>query len=114
MGMACSLFVFYHAAGIKANGFAYIKQFLGPIWWLIILMLPIEIISHFARPLSLTLRLFANMFAGEQVSNAFVGLTKVVIPVIFIGLHSFACILQAYIFMILAMVYVGGAVSHEH
>ena len=114
MGMAGSLFVFYHAAGIKANGFSYIKQFLGPIWWLVILMLPIEIISHFARPLSLTLRLFANMFAGEQVSNAFVGLTKVVIPVIFIGLHTFACILQAYIFMILAMVYVGGAVSHEH
>jgi F-type H+-transporting ATPase subunit a len=114
MGMACSLFVFYHAVGIKANGFGYIKQFLGPIWWLVILMFPIEVISHFARPLSLTLRLFANMFAGEQVSDAFIGLTKIVIPVLFIGLHSFACILQAYIFMILAMVYIGGAVSHEH
>jgi F-type H+-transporting ATPase subunit a len=114
MGMACSIFIFYHFAGIKANGFGYIKQFLGPVWWLMPLILPIEVISHFARPLSLTLRLFANMFAGEQVTAAFIGLTKIVIPVIFIGLHAFACILQAYIFMVLAMVYIGGAVSHEH
>jgi len=114
LGMAVSVFVFYHAAGIKANGFGYIKQFLGPVWWLVILIFPIELISHSARPLSLTLRLFANMFAGEQVTTAFTALTKVVVPVIFIGLHTFACILQAYIFMMLAMVYVGGAVSHEH
>jgi F-type H+-transporting ATPase subunit a len=114
LGMALSIFLFYNAAGIKANGFGYIKQFLGPVWWLVILILPIELISHAARPLSLTLRLFANMFAGEQVTTAFIGLTKVVVPVVFIGLHAFACILQAYIFMMLAMVYVGGAVSHEH
>jgi F-type H+-transporting ATPase subunit a len=114
MGMACSLVVFYHAAGIKANGFAYIKQFLGPIALLIPLLLPIELISHAARPLSLTLRLYANMFAGEQVTTTFVALTKLVVPVAFIGLHAFACILQAYIFMMLAMVYIGGAVSHEH
>jgi F-type H+-transporting ATPase subunit a len=114
MGMALSLFVFYHAAGIKANGFGYIKQFMGPMLLLVPLMLPIEVISHFARPLSLTLRLFANMFAGEQVTTTFVALTKVGVPVIFIGLHAFACILQAYIFMMLAMVYIGGAVSHEH
>jgi F-type H+-transporting ATPase subunit a len=114
MGMALSIVVFYHAAGIKENRFGYIKQFLGPMAFLIPLMLPIELVSHAARPLSLTIRLFANMFAGEQVTNTFVALTKVVIPVIFIGLHAFACILQAYIFMVLAMVYVGGAVSHEH
>jgi F-type H+-transporting ATPase subunit a len=114
LGMAASIFIFYHVAGIKANGFGYIKQFMGPVALLVPLMLPIELISHAARPLSLTLRLFANMFAGEQVSSTFVALTKLVIPVIFIGLHSFACILQAYIFMMLAMVYVGGAVSHEH
>jgi F-type H+-transporting ATPase subunit a len=114
LGMAASIFIFYHVAGVKANGFGYIKQFMGPVALLVPLMLPIELISHAARPLSLTLRLFANMFAGEQVSSTFVALTKLVIPVIFIGLHSFACILQAYIFMMLAMVYVGGAVSHEH
>ena len=106
--------VFYHAAGIKANGLGYIKQFLGPVWWLVILIFPIEIISHAARPLSLTLRLYANMFAGDQVTTNFVALTKIIVPVAFIGLHAFACILQAYIFMMLAIVYVGGAVSHEH
>jgi F-type H+-transporting ATPase subunit a len=114
LGMALSLVIFYHAVGIKAHGFGYIKQFLGPVWWLVILMLPIELISHAARPLSLTIRLYANMFAGEQVSSAFTALTKLVIPVIFISLHAFACLLQAYIFMVLAMVYIGGAVSDEH
>jgi len=114
MGMALAIIVFYHSAGIKANGFGYIKQFLGPVVWLMPLLFPIEIASHAARPLSLTLRLYANMFAGEQVSDAFTTLTKLAIPVIFIALHAFACILQSYIFMMLALVYIGGAVSHEH
>ena len=114
LGLAVVTFVFYHITGVRAHGFGYIKQFLGPFWWLAWLMLPIELISHMARPLSLTVRLFANMFAGEQVYLTFVMLTKVLIPVIFIGLHMFVSLLQAYIFMLLAMVYVGGAVSHEH
>ena len=88
MGMALSLFVFYHAAGIRANGFGYIKQFMGPMIWLVPLMLPIELISHAARPLSLTIRLFANMFAGEQVTTTFVALTQVIIPGAFIRLHA--------------------------
>jgi F-type H+-transporting ATPase subunit a len=113
-GMAVATFIFYHATGVKANGWGYIKQFLGPIWWLAFLMLPIEILSHFARPLSLTVRLFANMFAGEQVYITFISLTKLIIPAIFIGLHLFVSLLQAYIFTLLAMIYVGNAVSHEH
>lgn len=114
LGLAVSTFFFYHFAGIKEHGPAYIKQFLGPFWWLALLMFPIEIISHLARPLSLTVRLYANMFAGEQVYLTFLSLVKIVIPVIFIGLHLFVSFLQAYIFMLLAMVYVGGAVAHEH
>jgi F-type H+-transporting ATPase subunit a len=78
------------------------------------MMVPIEIISHMARPLSLTIRLYANMFAGEQVTMAFLGLTLFPIPVIFMGLHVFVGAIQAYIFMVLTMVYVGGAVAHEH
>jgi F-type H+-transporting ATPase subunit a len=77
-------------------------------------MIPIEIISHLARPLSLTVRLYANMLAGEQVFLAFLGLTKLFIPAIFIGLHLFVSFLQAYIFTLLSMIYVGSAVSHEH
>jgi F-type H+-transporting ATPase subunit a len=114
LGLAVSTFVFYHVAGVGVHGIGYVKQFLGPMLWLAPLMVLIEIISHSARMLSLTVRLFANMFAGEQVYLTFIALTKVVVPVIFIGLHLFVSFLQAYIFMMLAMVYVGGAVSHEH
>ncbi len=113
-GFAVSTFLFYHYTGIREHGAGYIKQFMGPFWWLAWLMIPIELISHFARPLSLTVRLFANMFAGEQVYLTFIALTKLIIPVVFLGLHLFVSFLQAYIFMLLAMVYVGGAVSHEH
>lgn len=114
LGMAVAVFIFYHAAGIKANRFGYVRQFMGPMLVLAPLMLIIELISHFFRPLSLTVRLFANMFAGEQVFLTFVTLTKFIVPIVFVGLHLFVGVLQAYIFMLLAMVYVGGAVSHEH
>ena len=114
LGLAATTFLFYNGTGFREHGLGYLKHFIGPMLLLAPLMLPIEIISHLARPLSLTVRLFANMFAGEQVYLTFLQLTKVVVPVIFIGLHTFVSLLQAYIFMLLAMVYVGGAVSHEH
>lgn len=113
-GFAILTFVFYNATGIKENGAGYIKQFLGPMLIAAPLFFLIEIISHTARMLSLTVRLYANMFAGETVYLTFISLTKVIVPVLFIGLHTFVSFLQAYIFMVLAMVYVGGAVSHEH
>lgn len=76
-------------------------------------MIPIEIVSHLARPMSLTIRLFANMFAGEQVTLVFLGLVPLAVPVVFMGLHVFVSFLQAYIFTLLTMVYVSGAVAHE-
>jgi F-type H+-transporting ATPase subunit a len=114
LGCAMATFFYYHLMGVQANGIAYIRHFMGPMWWLAPLMFPIEIVSHLARPLSLTVRLFANMFAGEQVTLVFLNLTKLVIPVAFMGLHMFVGIVQAYIFMLLTMVYVGSAVAHEH
>jgi F-type H+-transporting ATPase subunit a len=77
-------------------------------------MFPIEIISHLARVLSLTVRLYANMFAGERVVTVFLGLTYFLVPVALMGLHVFVGVIQAYIFMLLAMVYVGSAVAEEH
>jgi F-type H+-transporting ATPase subunit a len=101
--------------GLRVNGVGgYIKQFMGPMLWLAPVMLPIELVSHFARPLSLTIRLYANMFAGEQVTATFLGLTFLIIPAVFMVLHIFVSILQAYIFALLAMIYVGGAVAQEH
>ena len=71
-------------------------------------MIPIELISHMARPLSLTIRLFANMLAGEKVTVVFLGLTYLVAPAVFMGLHVFVSFLQAYIFVLLTMMYLVG------
>jgi F-type H+-transporting ATPase subunit a len=114
LGCAIVTFVYYHFHGIRVHGFAYVKQFLGPVWWLAWLMLPIEIISHFARILSLTVRLYANMFAGDLVTLAFFSLIPAGIPVIFLGLHFGVALIQAYIFMVLAAVYLSMAVAHDH
>ena len=114
LGFALVTFIYYHYHGIRANGFGYIKQFLGPVWWLYPLMLPIEIISHFARVLSLTVRLYANMFAGDMVTLAFFSLIPIGIPLIFLSLHLAVAVIQAYVFMILATVYLSLAVSHDH
>lgn len=113
-GCALATFFYYHLMGLQANGFGYIKHFLGPLWWLAPLMFPIEVVSHLARPLSLTVRLYANMFAGEQVTLVFLKMTLFIVPVVFMGLHIFVGLVQAYIFMLLTMVYVGSAVAHEH
>jgi F-type H+-transporting ATPase subunit a len=114
-GCAFATFVYYNTAGVIAQGpLRYLAHFAGPIWWLAPLMFPIEIISHTARLLSLTVRLYANMFAGEQVTLVFLNLTKFLAPVAFMGLHIFVGTIQAYIFMLLSMVYVGAAVAHDH
>jgi F-type H+-transporting ATPase subunit a len=76
-------------------------------------MFPIEIISHMARPLSLTVRLYANMFAGEMVTLVFLGMVPLAVPAIFMGLHVFVSLLQAYIFTVLTLIYISGAVAHE-
>jgi F-type H+-transporting ATPase subunit a len=114
LGFAVVTFIYYHFHGIRANGFGYVKQFLGPVWWLYPLMLPIEIISHFARVLSLTVRLYANMFAGDMVTLAFFSLIPIGVPLVFLGLHFGVAIVQAYVFMILATVYLSLAVAHDH
>jgi F-type H+-transporting ATPase subunit a len=114
LGCALITFLYYHAKGVSAQGvWHYLKHFAGPVWWLAPLMIPIEFISHLARPMSLTIRLYANMFAGEQVTLVFLKLVPLVIPVIFMGLHVFVSFLQAYIFTLLTMVYVAGAVASE-
>jgi F-type H+-transporting ATPase subunit a len=114
LGFALTTFVYYHYPGIRANGFGYIKQFLGPVWWLYWLLFPIEVISHCARVLSLTVRLYANMFAGDLVVLAFFSLVPVGIPLIFLGLHFGVAIVQAYVFLLLAMIYLSLAVAHDH
>lgn len=113
-GCALATFLYYNWAGLREHGLGkYLAHFAGPLPLLAPLMIPIEIISHLARPLSLTIRLYANMFAGEQVTLIFLGLTYFLVPAVFMGLHTFVGILQAYIFALLTMIYVGGAVAHD-
>lgn len=114
-GCAAATFLYYNMVGIQSSGvLKYASQFAGPVWWLAWLMIPIEIFSHLARPLSLTIRLFANMYAGEKVTMVFLSLTYFLIPAVFMGLHVFVALLQAYIFLLLTMIYVAGATSHDH
>ena len=114
LGLALVTFLYYHYHGIRSNGAGYIKQFLGPVWWLAPLMFIIEVVSHLARVLSLTVRLYANMFAGDLVTLAFFSLIPVGVPLIFLGLHLGVSVIQTYVFMLLATIYLSLAVSHEH
>jgi F-type H+-transporting ATPase subunit a len=114
LGIALLCFLYYHFHGVRENGLGYFKQFVGPIWWISWMMLPIELISHFARVLSLTVRLYANMFAGEMVTLVFFSLVPIGIPIVFMGLHLGVALIQAYIFMLLTMIYVSQAVAHDH
>jgi F-type H+-transporting ATPase subunit a len=114
LGCALLTWFYYHFQGLRANGLGYFKHFMGPVWWLAILMVPIEIFSHLARVLSLTVRLYANMFAGEMVTLVFFSLVPIGVPIIFQGLHIGVALIQTYIFTILACVYLGEATAHEH
>jgi F-type H+-transporting ATPase subunit a len=115
LGIALCTFAYYNFYGFKEQGFVgYMKHFAGPIWWISWLLFPIEVISHLARVMSLTIRLYANMFASDLVTLVFFSLIPVGIPVIFLGLHAFVSLIQAYVFMLLAMIYLSIAVAHEH
>lgn len=136
LGCAIAVFLYYNYAGVRAHGAAgYGKHFLGPVLPLAPLMLPIELISHTARLLSLTVRLWVNMVVSELLYLTFLGLSllmlfgawewnkvaggvavvaPLVIPVIFVALHIFVAFLQAFVFTLLPVVYLGGAVAEEH
>lgn len=113
-GCAVVTWVYYHFQGVRANGLGYFKHFLGPVPWLAPLLFVIEFFSHIARMMSLTIRLFANIFAGDMVTMAFFSLVPLGIPLIFIGLHIGVSFIQTYIFVLLASVYLGEATAHEH
>lgn len=114
LGCAICAFFYYHLQGFKHAGVAYLKHFLGPIPALAPLMLPIELISHTARLLSLTVRLWANIFAGDLITLVFFSMIPIGVPIAFSGLHIVVAVLQAYVFMLLSIIYVSGAVSEEH
>jgi F-type H+-transporting ATPase subunit a len=136
--LACAMltFVFYNWTGVHHHGpVGYAKHFAGPVWWLGWLIFPVEIISHTARSLSLTVRLWANIFASDMIYGLFLSLTlapavwgwekspvlavilgifPALIPLAFIALHIFVSVVQTYVFTILPAVYIGLATAEEH
>ena len=115
LGIALCTFVYYNFYGFKEQGVVgYVKHFAGPVWWISPLLFPIEIISHCARVMSLTIRLYANMFASDLLTLVFFSLIPIAIPAVFLGLHAAVSLIQAYVFMLLAAIYLSLAVAHEH
>jgi F-type H+-transporting ATPase subunit a len=123
LGCAICSFLYYHTQGFKHAGPKYLLHFFGPpmegMPWLArvpmaALMLPIELVSHCARLLSLTVRLWANIFAGDLITLVFFSMIPIGFPIVFNGLHILVAFLQAYVFMLLSIIYVSGAVAEEH
>lgn len=113
-GCALVVFVFYHWQGIKTQGlFKYLKHLAGPIPLLAPLMLPIEIISHFSRPVSLSIRLFGNIFAEELLILIIASIIPFFLPLPFMAVAIFTSIIQAFVFVLLSCIYIAGAVAHE-
>jgi F-type H+-transporting ATPase subunit a len=113
--LAVTVFVFYHAAGIREQGaLAYLKHFAGPVWWLAPLMVPIELIGHLARPISLSIRLFGNIFGHEMI--VLILFTAIFflapLPILFLGL--FVAFVQTLVFLMLSMIYIAGATEGAH
>ena len=115
LGCAVIAFLYYNYHGFRHHGVVgYLKHLCGPMMFIAPLMLPIEVFSNFFRLLSLTVRLWANMLAGDMLEKIFTGLVPIVVPALFMGLHVFVSVLQAYVFMILPAVYISLAVAEEH
>jgi F-type H+-transporting ATPase subunit a len=114
VGCALVTFLYYNFQGIRAQGVGpYFKHFLGPLLPLAIIMLPIEIISHLSRVLSLSIRLFGNIFGEELVVLVLGSLVPFVVPVPMMLVGVFGSMLQAFVFIMLTMIYLGGAVAAE-
>ena len=112
--MAVTVFLMTHIIGVRVHGVKYIKQFLGPIWWLSPLMLPIEIIGHLARPLSLSMRLFGNIKGEDIVLAVVLMLVPALVPLPVFFLMIFTSFIQTVVFMLLTMMYIAGATAEAH
>jgi F-type H+-transporting ATPase subunit a len=112
--MALVVFVMTHVVGIRMHGVKYVKHFLGPIWWLSPLMLVLELISHFARIISLSVRLFGNIMGEDKVLAVVVLLVPFLVPLPVFVLMIFTSFIQTIVFMLLAMMYIAGAMQEAH
>lgn len=114
LALALVSFAATHYIGIARHKIGYIKHFMGPMWGLAPLMLPIELISHFARVLSLTFRLFGNMVAKHKLLLVLALLAPYIAPVPILGLGLLVSFVQAGVFMLLTMLYLSGSIEEAH
>ena len=116
IGLALVVFVATHIIGFKEHGIKYVKHFMGPVWWMAPLIVPIEIIGHLARPLSLSLRLFGNIMGHEYIVGVLLILMPVGYPLLALStvLGVVVVLLQTFIFALLSMMYFGGAIEEAH
>jgi len=114
LSMALTVFLLTHIVGVKIHGIKYLKQFMGPVWWMAPLMIPVELIGHLARPLSLTMRLFGNIFGEDLVLVVLLFLVPFLMPIPMLVLMIFTSVLQAFVFTLLAMMYISGALEEAH
>jgi F-type H+-transporting ATPase subunit a len=114
VSMALCVFLMTHIVGVKLHGLKYFKQFLGPVWWLTPLMMPIEIISHLSRPISLSVRLFGNIMGEDIVLAVVLLLVPLLVPMPVLVLMIFTSVIQTLVFMLLAMMYIAGAMEEGH
>jgi len=112
--MAIIVFLSTHIVGVKEHGLKYFKQFMGPVGWLTPLMLPIEVISHISRPLSLTFRLFGNIKGEDIVLLVVLFLVPYFVPLPVFFLMIFTSVVQTLVFMLLSMMYIAGAMEEGH
>ena len=131
LGLALCSFIGYNVIGVREQGMSYFKHFVGPMTSLpgssivsklaflpvlvisVMFFFILEVFSHGFRPVSLSLRLFGNMMGDHEVIGAFIGLTKLVVPVAFYAMGTLVCVIQAFVFTLLSMIYVALAISHR-
>jgi len=114
--VACALIVFVtvHFFGIKEHGFSYLKHFMGPVLWLAPLMFVLEIIGHLARPVSHSLRLFGNIMGEDTLLIILAGMVPFLLPIPIMAFMVFTSFVQTFVFVLLAILYIQGAVEHAH
>jgi F-type H+-transporting ATPase subunit a len=114
MGCALVVFVAYHYYGVKENGLGYLKHFMGPMLVLAPLMFVIEMVSHFVRPITLSIRLMLNMAVDHLVLGIVLALIPLLVPIPLMILGTLVAVVQTFVFCLLATIYISMATEHEH
>jgi F-type H+-transporting ATPase subunit a len=114
LALGLFVFIYYNWVGLKEQGLAYLKHFAGPLLWLAPLMIVVELASHIFRPISLALRLRGNIMGDHIVLGIFNSMTPYLVPMIFYGIGLFVCLVQAFVFCLMTMVYISLSLSHDH